>query len=173
MGREFTEPPGASDKIVECRLVDMFYTGTDPDVKSRIVENFTKPSALRIVIATTAFGLGINCPDVRLVVHLCTPSDTESYVQGIGRAGRDNLDSYAVLLYTHKLLKESSDDMTAFAQNKHICRRDHLFSQFDNYTHSERNKGCKCCDVCLKKCKCGNCEQNITQYFNFITNFIG
>ena len=44
MGRDFMEPPGTSEKIVENRLVDMFFTGTDIDVKDRIIANFTKPS---------------------------------------------------------------------------------------------------------------------------------
>lgn len=171
MGIFFTEPPGASDKVVECRLVDMFFSGTDSDVKSRIISNFTKPSPLRIVIATTAFGLGIDCHDVRMVIHLGTPSDIESYVQGIGRAGRDNIDSFALLLYTPKLMKESSKEMVEFAINKDKCRRDVLFSKFDEFSHSELNQGCKCCDICLKSCNCGKCEKNISQYFKFLSHF--
>ena len=115
--------------------------------KSRIISNFTEPSPLRIVIATTAFGLGIDCHDVRLVIHLGTQSDIESYVQGIGRAGRDNIDSFALLLYTPKLMKESSKEMVEFAINKDKCRRDVLFSKFDEFSHSELNQGCKCCDI--------------------------
>ena len=121
MGNDFTDPPGTSDKIVECQLVDMFFTGTESDVKSRIVANFTKPSPLRIVIATTAFGLGIDCPDVRLVIHLGAPSDLESYVQGVGRAGQDNIDSYAVLLHSKKLLVNSSASMVNFALATNVC----------------------------------------------------
>lgn len=78
MGDEFTEPPGTSDKLVENRLIDMFFTGTDTDVKDRIIANFTKPSSLRIVIATVAFGMGVDSPDVRLIIHLGAASDVES-----------------------------------------------------------------------------------------------
>uniref|UniRef100_A0A1X7V7I3 DNA 3'-5' helicase n=1 Tax=Amphimedon queenslandica TaxID=400682 RepID=A0A1X7V7I3_AMPQE len=96
----------------------MFFSGTDSDVKSRIIANFTKPSPLRIVLATTAFGLGIDCHDVQLVIHLGTPSDIESYVQGIERAGRDNIDSFALLLYTPKLMTESAKEMVEFTKRK-------------------------------------------------------
>ena len=97
MGDEFMEPPGTSDKIVENRLIDMFFTGTDTDIKDHIIANFTKPSCLRIVIATTAFGMGVDCPNIRLVIHLGAPSDVESYVQQIGRAGRDGVICCAIV----------------------------------------------------------------------------
>jgi len=46
------------------RLVDMFYSCTDPVVKDHVLQKFCMPSSLRVVIATDAFGMGINCPDV-------------------------------------------------------------------------------------------------------------
>ncbi|XP_003389188.1 PREDICTED: uncharacterized protein LOC100639792 [Amphimedon queenslandica] len=102
LGRYFTHPPGASTDLVECRLVDMFFKGTRTHVKQRIIENFTKDSCLRIIICTDAFGMGVNCPDVRLVIHYGVPSDVETYVQQIGRSGRDGKESYAVLLHSKK-----------------------------------------------------------------------
>jgi ATP-dependent DNA helicase RecQ len=164
LGDFFTEPPGVSHCIVENRVVDMFFTGTDPDVKSRIVVNFTKPSPLRLVICTIAFGMGIDTSDVRLVIHYGGSSDVESYVQEVGRAGRDGNDSYAVLLYTGKLLRNSSEAMKKYAQNKAICRRDMLFKDFEEYSHLSLNIGCKCCDICLNVCVCGYCKENISEY---------
>ena len=143
------------------------FSGTDSGVKSGIITNFSKPSPLGIVIATTAFGLGIDCHDVRLVIHLGTPSDIKSYVQGIGRAGRHNINSFTLLLYTPKLMKESSKEMVEFAINKDKCRRDVLFSKFDEFSHSELNQGCKCCDTCLKSCNCSKCEKIYHNIFNF------
>ena len=112
MGLGFTEPPGVSKNIVECRLVDMFFKGTAIDVKEKIIANFTTASPLRIVISTVAFGMGIDCPDARLVVHLGAPSDIETYVQQVGRAGRDGNTSFAVLLhvYTQQLLSDCSTE---------------------------------------------------------------
>lgn len=62
MGSEFMEPPGANERIVKCRLVDMFFAGSETEVKDQIIANFTIPSPLRIVICTTAFGMGVDCP---------------------------------------------------------------------------------------------------------------
>ena len=56
MATEFTEPPAASPRIPECRLVDMFMNGTETEVKDCIKRHFTKPSPLLIIIATVAFG---------------------------------------------------------------------------------------------------------------------
>lgn len=55
-------------------------------------------SVLRILIATTAFGMGIDCIDIRRVIHWGYPTDLESYVQETGRAGRDEEQSEAILI---------------------------------------------------------------------------
>lgn len=81
-----------------------FFKGTDSDVKKRIIDNFTRPSCLRIIICTDAFGMGIDCQGVRLIIHLGVPNDPVTYVQQIGRAGRDGNDCYAVLLHSAKYL---------------------------------------------------------------------
>ena len=80
-----TEPPG-SPKFVINRLVDIYTPCTHETVKNKIISLVTKPSALRIVIATIAFGMGINCPDVHHVIHWGVPTGAEMYVQESGRA---------------------------------------------------------------------------------------
>ena len=76
----------------------MYTSCTDIDVKNQIISAFTKPGVLRVICATVAFGMGIDCPDVRVVIHLGPPQDVESYIQETGRAGRDSLPSQAILL---------------------------------------------------------------------------
>ena len=79
MGPSFIEPP-AAPPLSRFRMVEMYTSCTDEDIKSQIVESFTRSSCLRIICATVAFGMGVNCPDVREVVHLGPPNDIESYI---------------------------------------------------------------------------------------------
>ena len=59
-------------------------------IKEHIVHSFTTPnSPLRIVITTVAFGMGLDCPDVRKIIHIGSPEDIECYFQQTGRAGKD------------------------------------------------------------------------------------
>jgi ATP-dependent DNA helicase RecQ len=78
----------------------MFTSVTDSEIKEEIIKLFTKESDLRIVVATIAFGMGIDCGDVREVIHVGAPDDVESYIQETGRAGRDSLAALAMLLVT-------------------------------------------------------------------------
>ena len=172
MGTEFTEPPGSDSRIPECRLIDMFTKITEPEVKDCIIKNFTKSSILRIVIATVAFGMGINCTEVNLVIHVGPPTDCESYVQEVGRAGRDGTRSYAILLHEQKLTKEHSKIMFDYVHNKTHCRRHTLYSNFENIRQNKENVCCCCCDICCKACACGHCsEKFLTSNYSFISSF--
>ena len=66
--------------------------------------NWTK-NRVRVMVATNAFGMGIDKPDVRLVIHYNMPDSIEAYFQEAGRAGRDGKNSYAVMLYNHQDLR--------------------------------------------------------------------
>ena len=76
----------------------MYTSVTDQCHKDEIFCLFTKPSQLRVVIATIAFGLGLDCPDVRQIVYVGLPQDIELYIQEIGHAGRDGRPALATLL---------------------------------------------------------------------------
>ena len=65
----------------------MFTSITDTHIKEEIIRFFTKQSRLRIVVGTIAFGMGIDCHDVRNIIHFGAPDDVESYIQETGRAG--------------------------------------------------------------------------------------
>ena len=171
LGRNFCHPPGTSPDVIEARLVDMFFKGTDSDVKRTIIENFTKPSCLRIVICTDAFGMGINCKEVRCIIHYGVPSDKETYVQQIGRGGREGLDSYAIMMHSKKLLENCEPNVLEYVRNKSQCRRDMLFHEFENFDHSAENQGCKCCDICIKQCECSQCITSLSLNFSFIPVF--
>ena len=78
---------------------DHFHAGLLPEKKKHVQQNFIRGD-LRVIAATNAFGMGIDKPDVRLVIHADIPGSLENYLQEAGRAGRDQNAARCVLLYT-------------------------------------------------------------------------
>lgn len=79
---------------------EYYHAGLSPESKDA-KEHAWKSGAARVMVSTNAFGMGIDKPDVRLVVHVDLPSSVESYFQEAGRAGRDGEKAYAVVLYSN------------------------------------------------------------------------
>lgn len=170
LGTNFTFPPDAPD-LSKFRLVEMFTACTERKVKDQIIRSFTEVSSpLRIVIATAAFGMGIDCPNIRQVIHFGPTEDVESYVQESGRAGRDGKLACA-LLVSCKGVKHSLDkQMETYYLNSHQCRRELLFTDFDNYTCKHNGPLCTCCDVCAQKCNCKECSSLTCNFILPIVN---
>jgi len=124
------------------------YTRASTDrMKSRVIARFSQVrSTLRVVIATTAFSMGIDIPDVREIVHWGPPCNLKQYVQEIGRAGRDGENAQAILLY-EKAGRYVVRSMTE-------CRRLNLFKHYIEYCHSDHHTKCRCCDICVQICNC-------------------
>lgn len=76
---------------------DYYHAGLEPEDKNER-QNLWKSGQTHVIVATNAFGMGIDKPDVRLVLHADLPPSLEEYYQEAGRAGRDNLPSYAVMI---------------------------------------------------------------------------
>ena len=100
--------------LIERGISASFYhAGLDTRDKDKRQQQWTD-GAIRVIVATNAFGMGIDKPDVRLVIHYEMPDSPEAYYQEAGRAGRDGLTAYAVLLYSaddkRKLSRRISDN---------------------------------------------------------------
>ncbi|MDR0833186.1 MAG: RecQ family ATP-dependent DNA helicase [Candidatus Symbiothrix sp.] len=80
---------------------DFFHAGLTSDEKNR-KQNAWKDGTCRVIVCTNAFGMGIDKPDVRIVIHYELPSSLEEYFQEAGRAGRDEQKSFAVALYNNR-----------------------------------------------------------------------
>jgi ATP-dependent DNA helicase RecQ len=84
---------------------DYYHAGLSQEDRNEKQELWMKNS-VRVIVCTNAFGMGIDKPDVRLVIHAEVPDNLENYYQEAGRAGRDGKKSYAVLLYNEEMLED-------------------------------------------------------------------
>ena len=128
LGREMMEPIGLWQDLSQFRLVDMFSACTHPSVKDPILRTLPDSNGiLRVIVATIAFGMGLDCPNIRRVIHWGPSADVESYLQETGRAGRDGLSATAIMYYTNVELGRIEDvSMKEYCKNRVTCRRDML-----------------------------------------------
>ena len=159
LGIHITEPPGLPDSLLKFRLIDVFTAASDVRMREAIVTEFCKSKTnLRLIIASTAFGLGIDCQDIMRVIHYGTPCTLEELVQEMGRAGRNGNQAEDILY--HKVFKKKlTVTAKAYGENQTVCRRELLFKDFlFSNTLTMNIKACKCCDLCALLCNCTECN---------------
>ncbi len=140
-----------------------YHAGLDQKLRANRQDQFLNED-VQVIVATIAFGMGIDKPDIRFVIHYNIPKSIENYYQETGRAGRDGLEGNCILYYSHKdvsklehFLRDKPlserevgaqliDETVAFAESG-ACRRRSLLHYFGE---SWEDKNCGHCDNCLQ-----------------------
>ena len=153
----------ASKLTAEGVTAKPYHAGLESNQRTRTQEAFLRDD-IRVITATIAFGMGINKPNVRFIVHYDLPKNIEGYYQETGRAGRDGMQGECLLLFSAgdvakqiRFLEEKSEreqqiaraqlrEMLGYAETRH-CRRAVLLKYFGE---DWSNSSCDSCDNCLE-----------------------
>ncbi|MDE6444984.1 MAG: RecQ family ATP-dependent DNA helicase [Muribaculaceae bacterium] len=167
-----------SEFLLSADISSTFYhAGLDFDIKEER-QNDWQSGKIRVMVATNAFGMGIDKPDVRVVIHYDLPPSLEEYYQEAGRAGRDGMHSFAVLLASktdsgvlHRRLAESFPERPVIKKTyERVCNFLHLSigEGFDSVREFDIIKFCKNFKVQERQCRASLRLLSQAGYLHFI-----
>ncbi|ADM11872.1 ATP-dependent DNA helicase [Encephalitozoon intestinalis ATCC 50506] len=157
-----------SEKLKKHMKTAFYHAGLSKNERNSVQEKWNK-GEFKVIVATIAFGMGIDKKDVRFVIHYCIPKSLEGYYQETGRAGRDGLESVCVLFYTYgdkkkisfmiekgdggyeqkQRQKEDLEAVIQFCENKTDCRRMQVLAHFGEKFDPQLCR--KTCDNCRRE----------------------
>lgn len=110
--------------------VDFYHAGLSAEIRTKKQEKWLKDQT-RIMVCTNAFGMGVDKPNVRLVIHQSPPASPEAYYQEAGRAGRDGENSWCILLYRqHEIEKNRKMILESFPETTELLRAYHAIYNY-------------------------------------------
>ena len=185
------------DKLAEKLQIDginaeSYHAGLS-NKKRTLIENNWKTNITRIIVATIAFGMGIDKRDVRFVIHNNLPTSLENYYQEIGRGGRDDNPCYCIMFYSYqdkiiqeKMIRENSfkskntkyiehqldklNAMINFCEDRTECRHCRISNYLGEVRCFENDRCINSCDNCINSDKL--IKQNVTNIAKDILNLI-
>lgn len=169
-------------------MCEFYHAGMSNEERNIIHKRFSS-NELKVLVATICFGMGIDKPDIRMIINWGAPCDIETYYQEIGRGGRDGLDSKVIMFYDESdfrtnqyLISKSSQNeyrnnmlniFKKYIENIYTCRQNLIEEYFEfgniTYTKSKELEKCNNCDNCNRKIIKG---VDITKEGKIILDFI-
>ena len=155
-----------ADHVAKNRLFTQYHAQYPKREQERIMDDLIHNNCKhRGFFVTVAFGIGIDCPNIRRVIHLGVPYTMEEYFQEAGRAGRDGLPAEAIIYFNaydiSKAKRNMQETMINFVKSTAECKREIILKYFGYNAPERKDGGHNCCDHHRNICSCDVCSLNV------------